>query len=65
MLLVLQVGSSLSVGQLTSVVFFFCENDLLKGSCKTTETGSFPEHLHACQRILFVGLVLHVAGSAR
>ena len=49
MLLVLQVGSSLSIGQLTSVVF--CENDLLKGSCKTTETGSFPEHLHACQRI--------------
>ena len=39
---------SLSVGECS-----FCENDLLKGSCKTTETGSFPEHLHACQSIWF------------
>ena len=60
MLLVLQLDSSLSVGQLTSVGFF-CENDLLKGSCKTTETGSFP----CLSTDLFVGLVLHVAGSAR
>ena len=37
---------SLSVGECS-----FCEDDLLKGSCKTTETGSFPEHLHACQSI--------------
>ena len=39
---------SLSVGECS-----FCENDLLKGSCKTTETGSFPEHLHVCQSICF------------
>ena len=37
---------SLSVGECS-----FCEDDLLKGSCKTTETGSFPERLHACQSI--------------
>ena len=49
MLLVLQLGFYLSVCQLASAVF--CENDLLKGSCKTTETGSFPEHLHVCQSI--------------
>ena len=31
-------------------VQLFCGNDLLKGSCKTTETGSFPERL-ACLSI--------------
>ena len=34
----------------------FCGNDLLKGSCKTTETGSSAEHLHVCQSICFLSL---------
>ena len=38
----------LSVGECN-----FCGNGLLKGSDQTTETSSFPEHLHVCQLICF------------
>ena len=50
MLLVLQLGFSLSICRLASAAFV-CEDDLSKGSCRTTETCSFPEHLHACQQV--------------
>ena len=43
----------------------FCGDDLLKGSGQTTETSSFPEHVHVCQSICFFGLVLHTTGNAQ
>ena len=63
MLLVLQVGSSLSVGQLTSVVFLW--KWLVEGFLQN-HGNRFISRTPACLSTdLFVGLVLHVAGSAR
>ena len=39
----------LFVCQLASAIF--CGDGLLKGSDQTTETSSFPEHVHVCQSI--------------
>ena len=45
-LFLLQLDFCLSVGECN-----FCGDGLLKGSDQTTETSSFPEHVHVCQSI--------------